>query len=139
MADDGAAFISRPGALVRASRYFFVSPGEPRDFKTLETLVSAALAECSDRLLTDRRAATLLAAIGKSGRDGLVVALESRVADMVSATLHNPKTRQRVRHAAVTYCAVPQPRKGRVFGVVRVYAWRHVLRSTFDLDLGTHK
>lgn len=137
MADDGAPFIvSRPQ---RISRFFYLSPGEARDVKTLESLVSATLAECRDALLIDDRAARMLAAIGRTGREGHIKALEGYISDRIAERLHNPPQRQRVKGAFIRYDCVPQPRKGQVYGTLRVYAWTHTLRTTFDIDLRTHR
>ena len=134
MADSGdPMLLERP---LRASRLWFIAPGEPKDFRTLETLANAAMQEARDELLTDRRAAQLLAAIGRTGRDGFTVALQGRVCDVVSLALVKQKTRQPVRGAWLDYSCVPLPKKRQLFGTLIIKAWSHTLRSTFDLDLG---
>lgn len=130
MADDGdARHLSRPA---RLARFWFISPGEARDIKTLEALASAALAECRDGLFLDPKASRLIETIGRTGSERHIKALETHVADRISAILHNPPQRQRVRHAFVKFEAVPQPKKSVVYGTLRLYAWGHALRSTFD-------
>lgn len=130
MADDGDALhLSRPA---RLARFYFIAPGEPRDIKTLEALASAALAESRDALFTDPKAAALLETIGRTGSDRHVKALEEYVADRIAAIMTDPPQRQRVKSVIVRFDAVPQPRKSAVYGTLRLYAWRHTLRSTFD-------
>lgn len=134
MADDGEPLLlERP---LRAGRLWFIAPGEPKDFKTLETLANTALQEARDTLLTDRHAAQLLAAIGRTGREGYTLALQRRVCDVVSHALVTTKTRQPVKHASIDYSCVPLPKKRQTFGTLIIRAWSHTLRSTFDLDLG---
>lgn len=134
MADGGEPFLlERP---VRPSRLWFISPGEPRDFKTFEKLCSAAISETAETLLTDPQAASLLAAIGQTGRERLTKALERRVSLLVSQRLYRPATRQPMKAALVDFVCVPLPRKGRIEGTLIVRAWRHTLRTTFDPIIG---
>jgi hypothetical protein len=116
-------------------RFFFLSPGEPRDVKTLEGLLGQALAECRDELLTDNKAFRLLEAIGRTGRDRYAVALELKIAGMVSRALAKPDRRQPVHNARVRFDSVPQPRKGVVYGVIKLKAWGHSIRSTYTLTI----
>lgn len=134
MADGGEPYLlERP---VRPARLWFLSPGEPRDFKTFERLCAAAINEAAETLLTDPRAALLLNAIGQTGRERLTEALERRIVDLVTARLVKPGSRQPMRSAFVKFVCVPLPRKGRIEGTLIVKAWRHTLRTTFDPHIG---
>jgi hypothetical protein len=134
MADDGAPFVfTRPA---RSSRFWFVSPGEPRDFRTFQTLCEAALIEAREELLTHPRAAALLAVIGKHGREGHIKALQGEISDAITRRLVRPGERQRIRDGFVKYYAVPLPKSGRVEGVAIIHGWTHTLRTTFDPVIG---
>lgn len=134
MADDGEPLkLERP---VIPARLWFVSPGEPRDFRTLCDLCSAAIADARDDLLISPRASQLLAAIGKHGREGHIRALEGEVAATVSRHLSKPKTRQPVKGAFVEYHAVPLPKSGRLEGVMLIRAWTHCYRTSFAPIIG---
>lgn len=135
MADGEAHFAAKAPSLARIARVFFLSPGEPRDVRTLEALLSAALEEVRDALFIDAKAASALAMIGRTGSFRHIQALETLVSDRIAERLHNPPGRRRVKGAAIRFYSVPQPRKGEVFGTLRVFAWSHVVSTTFDFHV----
>lgn len=121
---------------ILAPRFWWVSPSEPRDFKTFEKLCTAAINEVSESALTDSHLAALLHAISRTGRERLTEALERRVVDLVTARLVKPGPRQPMRSAFVKFVCVPRPSKSRVEGILAIKAWRHTLRSTLTLHIG---
>ncbi len=134
MADDGEPFkLHRPA---RVQRYWFIAPGEPRDFRTFEGLCEAALTEAREDLLTHARAAALLAVIGKHGREGHIRRLQGEISDAITRRLVKPAQRQRIGDGFVKYYAVPLPKSGRVEGVAIIHGWTHTLRTTFDPVIG---
>jgi hypothetical protein len=133
MADDGAPMVlQRP---VKLSRVWFLSPGEPRDFQTFRKLVEAAIGEIRDEIVTDARAAHLLALIGRKGKERHTRALEAHIQTLIARRLVQVKERQPIRHALVDLRIVPLPKSGRLEGVLIVSAWRHWLRTTLPLTI----
>lgn len=139
MADGEAHFAAKAPMLARLARVFYLSPGEPRDVQTLNALVSATLEEAREALFIDPKAGAALAMIGRTGSFRHIRALETLVADRIAERLHNPPFRQRVKGALIRFYCVPQPKKGEVFGTLRVFAWSHVVSTTFDFHtMRTH-
>lgn len=134
MADGGEPFtINRP---VRASRFWFIAPAEPKDFRTFQALCEAAMTNAREDLLSNGRAAALLAAIGKHGREGHILSLQGEVSAIVSRHLAKTNDRQRVKSVIVDFHAVPLPKSGRLEGILIIRGWGHTLRSTFDPIIG---
>lgn len=134
MADGGEPYQLHRSA--RASRFWFISPGLPQDYRTFLALCEAALTDAREDLLTNPRAAQLLALIGKHGREGHTLALQGEISAVISRRLAFPDQRQRVRDAHIAYHCVPLPKAGRLEGVAVIRAWRHTLRTTFDPVIG---
>jgi hypothetical protein len=133
MADDGepVEILTRP-----RPRRWFISPGEPRDYKTFQTLCEAAMTEAREGLLTNPRASQLLALIGRRGKEGHTIALQGEVGALILKRLATPQNRQAIKGAWLVYHCVPLPKAGRLEGVVIIKAWRHTLRSLFDVTIG---
>lgn len=134
MADGGEPFtFNRPA---RASRFWFIAPAEPKDFRTFQALCEAAMTNAREDLLAHGRAAALLAAIGKHGREGQILSLQVQVSAIVLTHLAKTNERQRVKSASVDFHAVPLPKLGRLEGTLIIRGWGHTLRSTFDPIIG---
>ncbi len=134
MADGGEPFPLNRQA--RASRFWFIAPAEPKDFRTFQALCEAAMTNAREDLLAHGRAAALLAAIGKHGREGHIIALQGEVSAIVSRHLVETNERQRVKSALVRFYVVPLPKLGRLEGTLIISGWGHTLRSTFDPFIG---
>lgn len=129
---DTELILQRP---LTAKRFWFIAPGEPRDWETLKRLVGLAVIEARDGLLIDPVAAKILAAIGRTGREGICRRLDHYICECVGARLSGSVERQPVKAATIEYYGVPVPSEHRVCGTLIVRAWSHTIRTTLDCEL----